>query len=405
MADNPLFPAKHEPPTGDTGTQSKKDTEDSKDLAANIVRQKVAKVYASEPNAKQELKEAEIVKPRSKHQQYIHELATSGKSLADIQTAWHKYYVELPDKEKHEVWQEFYESNQNSTYQRFVQQHKQVAVDPSKPVVADHTPLRAQQPVDLRGLKDIKLIIQQHVENRNLMQAKHHLKSLLFGLSAGFIVIIIFLFSFFNEVIITPFIQPSRHVGSAPLIVDASSVTATSTPEVIIPKINVEIPVNYTQTSDNENDIENALESGVVHYPSTVLPGQNGNAAFFGHSSNNIFNPGKYKFAFVLLHELVNGDTFYLTYQGKVYVYQVISTRIVPPTNVSVLSDSKGEQATATLITCDPPGTSINRLVVTGKQISPSPTTNTTGTSQATTTPTVLVGNGPSLWSRLWSWL
>jgi LPXTG-site transpeptidase (sortase) family protein len=220
-------------------------------------------------------------------------------------------------------------------------------------------------------------------------------------------VIAIFLFSFFNEIIIAPFIQPSRHIGSAPLIIDAATASASGTPEVIIPKINVEIPVDYSQTSDNENVIENALESGVVHYPNTVLPGQDGNAAFFGHSSNNIFNPGKYKFAFVLLHTLVDGDTFYLTNNGTVYVYQVVDHKVVPPSDVAVLNDTEGHSATATLITCDPPGTSINRLVVTGVQISPAVTTNTAAPAspQVASEPTVLPGNGPSLWNRFTSWL
>ncbi len=142
-----------------------------------------------------------------------------------------------------------------------------------------------------------------------------------------------------------------------------------------------------------------------MHYPTTVLPGQQGNTAFFGHSSNNIFNKGKYKFAFVLLHTLVPGDTFYLTYNSKVYVYKVISRTIVPPSDVSVLGPVPNQTATATLITCDPPGTSLNRLIVVGQQISPDPSTNTAGTVTTTTNTTSgaaksLPGNGPTLWSR-----
>jgi sortase A len=179
-------------------------------------------------------------------------------------------------------------------------------------------------------------------------------------------------------------------------------VAPNSTPEVIIPKINVEIPLDLSVTSTDQNQIENALESGVVHYPTTVLPGQQGNTAFFGHSSNNIFNPGKYKFAFVLLHELVPGDTFYLTYNDKVYAYQVYDRQIVDPSNVSVLNNVPGKIATATLITCDPPGTSLHRLVVWGEQVSPNPSVNTVSaiSPSAAGTPTVLPDNGPTLWSR-----
>lgn len=389
--------------------------------AADIIRQKLAAIYAEEPDATDEIQEVEEVQPRSKHQQFMHELATSGKSMAEIQTAWHNYYTNLPDSEKHAVWQEFYEANaQTSHYQRYVssQQPKPTRpagpsaqapqLQPNQPVISHHEPEETKPAGGPRSVSDVKKRLLKQVGTRSKLKPKHHLQSLGFGLAMGVLVIIIFLFGFFNQVIITPFIQPSKKVSSLPLIIDSNSITASSTPEVIIPKINVEIPVDYSQTSDNEADIENALENGVVHYPSTVLPGQNGNAAFFGHSSNNIFNPGKYKFAFVLLHTLVKGDTFYLTYQGKVYVYQVIGRKIVPPSDVGVLNDTLGKQATATLITCDPPGTSINRLVVTGEQVSPNPSGNTnptTAPTQTSTQPSNLAGNGPSLWSRLWSWL
>jgi hypothetical protein len=105
----------------------------------------------------------------------------------------------------------------------------------------------------------------------------------------------------------------------------------------------------------------------------------------------------------VLLHTLVNGDTFYLTYNGQIYVYKVISHTVVSPSDVSVLGPVSGQTATATLITCDPPGTSINRLIVVGQQISPDPSgdTQATTTTVATTTlPTQLPGNGQTLWGR-----
>jgi LPXTG-site transpeptidase (sortase) family protein len=148
------------------------------------------------------------------------------------------------------------------------------------------------------------------------------------------------------------------------------------------------------------------LEEGVLHYPTTVKPGEHGNAAFFGHSSNNIFNKGKYKFAFVLLNRLEPGDVFYLNYNGKQYAYRVYDKRIVSPDQFWVLN-TRDKADTATLITCDPPGTTINRLVVTGEQISPNPNNNQKSAqadvqqSQARQLP----GNAPSLWSRLWDWL
>lgn len=103
----------------------------------------------------------------------------------------------------------------------------------------------------------------------------------------------------------------------------------------------------------------------------------------------------------MLLHQVTTGDIFYITYQGKRYVYQVFAKEVVPPTQVSVLNDTKGRQATAVLITCDPPGFSTNRLVVWGEQISPSPVTNSAATPTDTTQqPTELASKGPSAWAR-----
>jgi LPXTG-site transpeptidase (sortase) family protein len=222
----------------------------------------------------------------------------------------------------------------------------------------------------------------------------------------GFIVLIIFLFGFFNQLIIAPFIQPGSNNSNTPLIVSASNVSPTDQPEVIIPKINVEAPVNYKLKTNNEKVIENKLEGGPIHYASTVEPGQNGNVAIFGHSSNNILNPGHYKFVFVLLHKLKPGDTFYLTYKGKIYVYKVFHRVIVNPSQVGILPKTYGKKDTATLITCDPPGTSLHRLAVTGVQISPSVSTNSTPKHTPTTSapPANLASNGPSLWDRIISW-
>ncbi len=406
--------------------------------AADVIRRKLDAIFDGEPDAKTEIAEVnnpEIIQPRSKHQEFMHDLSQSGKSLAEIQTEWHHYYITLPDDEKHQVWREFYASNtKGSKYHQTVQTAKAVAPQsvesstakpgivvsrqepeplPAKPARSKPKKLRVE---DLRSAKAIKEHIVDKVSAGGQLKAKHHFQSLLFGIGMGALVIFIFLFGFFNEIIIAPFIQPSRHASATPLILSTDSVAPTNTPEVIIPKINVEIPVDYSATTTDENAIENDLENGVVHYPTTSMPGQNGNAAFFGHSSNNIFNKGKYKFAFVLLHELVNGDTFYLTNNGKVYVYKVISMRVVEPSEVSVLLPVAGQTATATLITCDPPGTSLHRLVVVGQQISPDPSTNTataaTGTSTTTaagvttttTGPAALPGNGPTAWTRFWRW-
>jgi len=407
-------------------------TAEDEDPAVALIRRKLDALYENEPKAKEEIAEIADTTPkhRSKHQQYMQELSTSGKSLAEIQTAWHQYYVALPDNEKHEVWQEFYQANERrpSQYSQFVEQHAETkptassehAVHEIEPVPEHAKKLEPEAKVavfektppalphrDRRSASTIKRQILSKVSSEKQAKAKQHLKSLIFGISTGVIVLVIFLFSFFNEVVIAPFIQPSRKASATPIILSSDGVAPTDKNEVIIPKINVQIPLDFSVKTTDEGAIENALDSGVVHYPTTVTPGQRGNTAFFGHSSNNIFNPGKYKFAFVLLHALENGDIFYITYNGKVYSYKVYQKQIVNPSNVSVLNPVADKTATATLITCDPPGTSINRLVVWGEQVSPDPAGNSVGspTTSTTTNPNALPSNGPTLWGRFIKWL
>src|SRR4051812_2411246 len=80
------------------------------ELAVNAIRDKVSRLYTSEPDAKQELQETAETKPHSKHQRFMAELSNSGKDIASIQTEWHNYYQNLPDNEKHQVWHEFYQN-------------------------------------------------------------------------------------------------------------------------------------------------------------------------------------------------------------------------------------------------------------------------------------------------------
>jgi LPXTG-site transpeptidase (sortase) family protein len=372
--------------------------------AIDLIRDKLARAYSSEPDANDEMDEATQSQDRSKHQQFMYELGVSGKDLATIQTEWHNYYQKLPDNEKHQVWQEFYASQSKLTHQtsrtpfpasdaHLFSEHKHTAAKAGR--------TKPPKLRDVRTTKDIQEVIKHNVTAGGKLEVKHQVQSLLFGLGMGLLVVFIFMFGFFNEVFIAPFIQPSRVSANTPLIVN-STVAPTPNPEVIIPKINVEIPVDYSVTTTDESVIENDLQNGVVHYPTTVLPGQDGNTAYFGHSSNNIFNHGKYKFAFVLLHTLVNGDTFYLTNNSKIYVYKVISHTIVSPNDVGVLGPVAGQTATATLITCDPPGTSINRLIVVGQQISPDPSgnTQTVAPTATATLPSKLPADGQTLWGR-----
>ncbi|GAC1392329.1 MAG: hypothetical protein NVSMB46_07930 [Candidatus Saccharimonadales bacterium] len=376
--------------------------------AVELIRHKLDNLYQIEPDAQEEEAEAEaVVANRSKHQEFIYSLNHSGKSLAEIQTAWHEYYIALPDTEKHVVWQEFYAAHAQAS--EYMRNQNLVAAKTRPPYTAikPHQPAPDSPKISTNPavtVQDIKQQLRTKVAGRAKLQRKHHYQSLIFGLSIGSLTIFILLFSFFNERFIAPFITPSRSVSATPIIIDANNTAVGKDSKLIIPKINVELPVIYDEGSIEDNDVENALESGVLHYPTTSYPGQLGNGAIFGHSSNNILNKGKYKFAFVILKRLENGDLFYIQKDGKRYVYRVFDKKIVKPEQIAVMNDSEGKRATFALITCDPPGTSINRLVVLGEQISPDPNLNMQSTASKAPTIKQLPSNAPSLWSRVTHW-
>lgn len=381
-------------------TQSK----DADNPAADLIRQKIDALYATEPSASAEAKEVEkLHKPLSKHQRYMKQLTESGMSLAEIQTAWHNYYTELPDAEKHEVWEEFYKEHgqdgKKQTAQPQVEQQPATsAPNHSHNSSVHHKKHRPKTVADMRK----QLLSKSSTQAKRKLTNKQHFQSLLFGVGLGSFVVLLLLFGFFNERFIAPFITPSRQVSNTPIIADTAS--AGGTAKVLIPKINVEIPVVYDEPSIEEKAMQKALERGVVHYATTPYPGEKGNGVIFGHSSNNILNQGKYKFAFVLLSRLENGDVFYLNYKDTRYAYRVYEKKIVPPTELSVLGPND-KTATMTLITCDPPGTSLNRLIVVGEQINPDPNGNTAATKVETAQqPNIIPSNAPSLWQRIKDW-
>lgn len=362
----------------------------SQDKAVELIRGKVDAIYKDEPDAQEEIQEVETIRPSkmSKHQKYMNKLHESGKSMAAIQTAWHQYYISLNDVEKHEVWQEFYSEHKRAREEEKV---KTTLQTPN-----NRTINRKKIPAS-----EVKHKLMGNMKPHKRLRDNHHVKAMAFGIGMGSLVVFVLMFSFFNERFITPFIRPSTNVSATPIIVDPNN-NGPVGPEakIIIPKINLEAPVVYDVPTIEEVDVQKGLESGVVHYATTPNPGEKGNAVIFGHSSSNILNKGKYKFAFILLKSLEKDDTFIIQKDGKRYVYKVYNKFITDPKDLSVLGPND-KPATVTLITCDPPGTSTNRLIIQAEQIFPDPSTNTDSTAKTTDIPEKLPSNSKSLWSRI----
>ena len=157
---------------------------------------------------------------------------------------------------------------------------------------------------------------------------------------------------------------PSLHMDVTPL-----------STRLIIPRINQNVPV-IRVSSENlinrnwvglEKEIQTALQNGVVHYPGTALPGQNGNVVITGHSSYFPWDPGRFKDVFAILNDLVVGDKIIVYHNQKKIIYKVTEMKIVLPKDIEVLQKTDWEQLT--LITCYPVGTNLKRLIVIAKPI------------------------------------
>ncbi|MBU1092199.1 sortase, partial [Patescibacteria group bacterium] len=137
--------------------------------------------------------------------------------------------------------------------------------------------------------------------------------------------------------------------------------------KIIIPKINVDAPLVFAQTADNKT-IMDALQSGVVHYPGTALPGQVGNAFVTGHSSYYWWSGGEYNRIFTLLDKLQPNDLVYIHYRGEEYIYKMRDSIIVLPKQTEVLKPTA--TPTLSIMTCVPIGTNLKRLIVRADLIS-----------------------------------
>jgi sortase A len=84
------------------------------------------------------------------------------------------------------------------------------------------------------------------------------------------------------------------------------------------------------------------LELGPGHIPGTATPGEGGNVGVAGHRDT----------FFRALRRIRTNDTIQLVSQEQEYRYRVVSTQIVNPEDVGVLSPTGRE--TLTLVTCYP---------------------------------------------------
>lgn len=137
---------------------------------------------------------------------------------------------------------------------------------------------------------------------------------------------------------------------------------------IVIPKIGANSRIIQDVDPYDSATYQYALSQGVAHAKGSSLPGENGNIFLFAHSSDDLFNATRYNSVFYLINKLQDGDVFYIYKDNKKYEYEVTNKLIVAPNKVKYIEGETSKNQT-TLMTCWPPGTTLNRLIVIGEEI------------------------------------
>jgi LPXTG-site transpeptidase (sortase) family protein len=140
-----------------------------------------------------------------------------------------------------------------------------------------------------------------------------------------------------------------------------------------ISSINVLAPITWN-IPNTPSLTSQGLQNGLIQIDGTAHPGEIGNVFITGHSSNYPWAKGDFNNIFALLNKVVVGDQIQVKYQDQNYLYTVKETKVVQPTDISVLQPTKN--SILTLMTCTPVGTSLRRLIVISEQVYPNPANN-----------------------------
>lgn len=380
------------------------------EAAANIARQQLASIYSGDTQTptpqttpvapEKESAPSPAQQPVESANPYDRTHGTAHTVQAD---QWKQY---------HSAWQEYYQKYYERYYVGQVHRARQAlearateATQPSTPQTQTAQPVAATVEEGMtrrQALHDLR----KKLRNRIRTTAKKARASRHFvPITAALCVVLVFLFLQYNRNVfatVNAYVSPGN-IDPANIIVDPTTeLKVAPDPRLIIPKINVDVPVVWDAKPDFDSQMA-AMEKGVAWFGipgANSKPGQVGNTVIAGHSSNDLFDSGAYKFIFAQLDRLSQGDTVYINYEGTRYTYSVTKKEVVLPTDVQALIYDTNKPV-LTLITCTPVGTAEKRLLVTAEQISPSPDTATAAPQGASSETAPMPGNSPTFFERL----
>lgn len=343
--------------------------------AAQIFRNKIDTLFADktsldeQPSQQVEIEEANPYERT--HAEYVDQPTTND---------WKKY---------HTAWQDYYQKYYEGYYTHHLQKAKEGLID--KKMTQEEVEFKLKQ----------KLFGKIKESASRVRKSRHFIPII-----SGILAVIIFLFLQYNSLLvggIMAFVSPG-YINPQNIIVDPNAdITVSPDPRIIIPKINVDAPVHYDIGNDYDSQMT-AMTNGLAHFAipgASSHPGQVGNTVVAGHSSNDLFDSGDYKFIFAQLEKLNIGDTIYANYNSKRYTYTVTKKQVVAPNDINSLVYATNKPV-LTLLTCVPVGTANSRLLVTAEQISPDPgSPTTTVLNNKIEDTTSIPGKQPTILERL----
>lgn len=349
-----------------------------RDAAVGIARGQLDELYTSQATTSQTnpAQTTSVVQPQADQWQQYH-------------SAWQDYY------------QKYYQRYYSGQVQKVLEEHAQKTAA-EKPEASFGTSADSDKKHKNEAMFELRQKLRTNVEtSAKKARASRHFVPI----AAALAVVMVFAVLQYNRALIAnvqAYVSPGA-VDPQNIIVDPTTdVTVSAEPKLIIPKINVNVPVVYGVANDHDS-LMKGMEGGVVHFAvpgASSVPGQIGNTVLSGHSSNDMFDSGNYKFVFVQLNNLQLGDTIYVNYESKRYTYTVTKKEEVQPNNVAALT-YKTDKPVLTLITCTPVGTALRRLLVTAEQISPDPQAATTAPDASSAGDGAMPGNSPTLFQRI----
>ena len=304
-------------------------------------------------------------------------------------------------KQYHSAWQSYYQQYFHRYYSGHIHAtHSKLAEQQTKLEALKQQQTAAQTPED--ALTDLRSQVRRKVhETTTKVRKSRHFVPIL----AGCIVMLVFAFLQYNAVLfanVEAYVSPASAEPGSIIVSPTSTVAPDDRPRLLIPKIAVDVPIVWDATPDHDSQML-AMKKGVAWFNirgANAKPGQIGNTVLSGHSSNDVFDDGDYKFVFARLEQLRKGDTIYVNNEGVRYTYTISKTRIVKPTQVDALTEPT-DKPIITLITCTPLGTAEKRLLVTAEQISPNPNNATKAADSSADDNAAMPGNAPTFFERL----